>query len=213
MLGASYKMWMKKQADGDPQKMKDWSLSQNIPLSVYLMIDGEWVFQDYYNTVGPMAFKKDVLSLDLSEIEDGPLQIKLQSGSYFWELGYAGLSLDEEMEIHMEILPLHSGIDEEDQDIREALLSDDELYYVQPEIGNEANLVFKAPQMEAKDRTLVLHSKGYYQIKQDSKGAPKLKALKEIRKSGNFNAYSNELMQEMLAEHIFRDGKAEKRGK
>ena len=59
MLGASYKMWMKKQAEGDPEKMKDWSLSQNIPLSVYLLIDGEWVFQDYYNTVGPMAFKKE----------------------------------------------------------------------------------------------------------------------------------------------------------
>ena len=39
------------------------------------------------------------------------------------------------------------------------------------------------------------------------------KALKEIRKSGNFNRYSNELMHEMLTEHIFRDGKAEKRGR
>jgi hypothetical protein len=213
MLGASYKMWMKKQADGDPEKMKDWSLSQNIPLSVYVMADGEWVFQDYYNTVGPMAFKKDVLSLDVSEMGDGPLQIKLQSGSYFWELGYAGLSLNEEMELHMVTLPLLSGIDEENQDIRDVLLSDDEMYYVQPEIGNEASLIFKAPDLQGKDRTIVLHSKGYYQIKQDPKGAPKLKALKEIRKSGNFNRYSNELMQEMLAEHIFRDGKKEKSGK
>jgi hypothetical protein len=213
MLGASYKMWMKKQADGDPEKMKDWSLSQNIPLSVYLMVDGEWVFQDYYNTVGPMAFKKDVLSLDVSETGQGPLQIKLQSGSYFWELGYAGLSLNEELELHMETLPLLSGTDEEDRDIREALLSDDELYYVQPEIGNEASLIFRAPELQGNGRTIVLHSKGYYQIKQDPKGAPKLKALKEIRKSGNFNLYSNELMQEMLAEHIFRDGKKEKSGK
>ncbi len=92
------------------------------------------------------------------------------------------------------------------------LKEDDDLYYDQPEIGNEATLIFRVPEYKGEDRSIVLHSKGYYQILQDPKGVPKIKALKEIRKSGNFNVYSNELMQEMLAEHILRNGKMGKKG-
>lgn len=211
MLGASYQMWMKRQDDGDPQKMKDWSLSQNIPLSVYIYVNGEWVFQDYFNTVGPMAFKKDVLSLNVAERGEGPLRIKLEAGSYFWEIGFVELSFNDEAEFFMETLTLQTAINQAGEDVIEDLLSDDDRYYVQPEIGDEARLVYPVPEMAGEGRTIVLHSKGYYQIKQDPKGAPKIKALKEIRETGNFNVYSNELMQEMLAEHIYRNGRVGKR--
>ncbi|MEN8203493.1 MAG: hypothetical protein ABFS28_12920 [Bacteroidota bacterium] len=213
MLGVSYNMWMKKQAEGDAQKMKNWSLSQNIPLSVYMRVDGEWVFLDYFNSVGPMAFKQDILSLDISEMGAGPLEIKLEAGSYFWEIGYVALGVSQESEFVTRSISLSEAIDEKGEDVSEEMIGDDNRYYVQPEIGNEASLVFPVPEMTGEDRTIVLHSKGYYEILMDPKGAPKLKALKEIRKSGNFNVYSNQLMQEMLAEHKIQDGKMGKRGK
>jgi len=211
MLGVSYKTWMKRQKDGNPQKMENWSLSQNIPLSLFLNIDGEWVFQDYYHTVGPMAFKKDILSLDVSERGNGPVQIKLEAGSYFWEIGFAALNLAGKSELVAKSVGIQSAITEVEENVTELLREDDELYYDQPEIGNEATLIFPVPEYTGEDRTIVLHSKGYYQIQQDPKGVPKIKALKEIRKSGNFNIYSNELMQEMLAEHILRNGKMGKK--
>lgn len=211
LLGASYKAWTKRQEDGDPQKMEDWSLSQNIPLSVFLNINGEWVFQDYYHTVGPMAFKKDVLSLDVSEIGNGPLLIKLEAGSYFWEIGFTELSIAGESEFVTKRIEVQQAITEEKEEVSHLLKLDDELYYDQPKIGNEATLAFPAPEISGEARTIVLHSKGYYQILQDPKGAPKIKALKEIRKSGNFNSYSNELMQEMVAEHIMQNGKKGKK--
>lgn len=209
MLGASYKMWMKRQQDGDPQQMESWSLSQNIPLSVYLFKDGEWVFHDYYNTVGPMAFKKDILELDLSGMEKGPLRIKLEAGSYFWEIGYVGVSLEQAAPEPATIVQLSNAVDENGSSVAGNLLKDDALYYVQPEIGNEAELVFPVPDQKG-DRTIILHSKGHYEILQDPKGPPRVKALKEIRKTGNFNKYSNELMQEMLAEHIWAYEKEQK---
>ncbi len=212
MLGASYKAWMKKQEDGDPEKMENWSLSQNIPLSLFLNIDGEWVFQDFFHTVGPMAFKKDILSFDVSERGNGPVQIKLEAGSYFWEIGFAELSLNSESEFISKSITIQEAITEAEENVTKMLKEDDDLYYDQPEIGNEATLIFRVPEYKGEDRTIVLHSKGYYQILQDPKGVPKIKALKEIRKSGNFNVYSNELMQEMLAEHILRNGKMGKKG-
>ena len=206
MLGASYKMWMKKQQNGDPEQFESWSLSQNIPLSVYLMKEGEWVFCDYYHTVGPMAFKKDILELDLTGLDPGHLKIKLEAGSYFWEIGYVGLDLDQTPVAPVKNIALSKAIDENGKSVMDELLKDDELYYVQPEIGNEATLSFPVPE-QAGGRTIVLHSKGHYDIIQDPGGAPKIKALKEIRKTGNFNKYSNELMQEMLAEHMWVNGK------
>jgi hypothetical protein len=202
MLGASYKMWMKKQKDGDPEQMTDWSLSQNIPLSVYLYLDGEWVFQDYYHTVGPMAFKKDVLTIDLSGMDAEVLRIKLQAGSYFWEIDYVGACPAQKLPEPPKILQLSSAVDEKGNNVAGNLLKDDALYYVQPEIGNEAELLFPARDLKG-ERTFILHSKGYYDIVQDPKGAPKIKALKDIRKTGNFNRFSNELMQKMLAEHMW----------
>ncbi|MDX1315377.1 MAG: hypothetical protein R3356_07730, partial [Eudoraea sp.] len=65
---------------------------------------------------------------------------------------------------------------------------------------------FPAPEQH-EDRTLVLHSKGHYDIVKNPKGAPKIRALKEIRKTGNFNLYSNQLMQEVLSEHSELHGK------
>lgn len=209
MLGASYKMWMKRQQDGDPQQMESWSLSQNIPLSVYLFINGEWVFYDYYNSVGPMAFKRDILEIDLTTFEEGPLRIKLESGSYFWEIDYVGLSLEQSAPQPPTILQLSQAVDENGNNVVDELLNDDAHYYVQPEIGNEAELIFNAPEQRG-ERTIILHSKGYYEILQDPKGPPRIKALKEIRKTGNFNNYSNELMQKMIAEQMWAYEKAKK---
>jgi len=208
MLGASYKMWTKRQQNGDPEQMESWSLSQHIPLSVYLFIDGKWEFRDYYNTVGPMAFRKDILELDLSGVEPGPLRIKLETGSYFWEIDFAGLSLEQEVPRPARIVQLSSALDENENSVIAELVSDDDLYYVQPEIGNEAELSFQVP-VQTGERTIILHSKGYYDIIMDPGGAPRVKALKEIRKTGNFNKYSNKLMQEMLSEHIsaYEEGK------
>jgi hypothetical protein len=206
MLGVSYKTWMKKQQDGDPDKFESWSLSQNIPLSVYLMKNGEWVFYDYYHTVGPMAFKKDILELDLSNMDPGLLKIKLEAGSYFWEIGYVGLDLDQTSVNPVKSIALSKATDENGKSVMDLLLKDDELYYVQPDIGNQAMLSFPVPEQSG-GRTLVLHSKGHYDIKMDPRGAPKIKALKEIRKTGNFNKYSNRLMQEMLDEHMMVNGK------
>ncbi len=209
MLGASYKMWMKKQKDGDPEQMTDWSLSQNIPLSVYLYMDGAWVFQDYYHTVGPMAFKKDVLPIDLTGMDAEVLRIKLQSGSYFWEIDYVGACPGQKLPEPPKILQLSSAVDEKGNNVAGNLLKDDKLYYVQPEIGNEAELLFPGVDLKG-EHTFILHSKGYYDILQNPKGAPKIKALKDIRKTGNFNRFSNELMQKMLAEHMWAYEEGEK---
>jgi hypothetical protein len=209
MLGISYEMWMKKQQEGDPEKMEDWSLSQHIPLAVYLWKDGEWIYQDYFHTVGPMAFKQDILPLDLTGLDEETLRIKLETGSYFWEIGQVALGFEQQKLAPCIIVHVAGATDEKGEEVKHLLAADDHQYYVQPEIGNEATVVFEVPPEGEMQRSVILHSKGYYQILQDPKGLPRIKDLKEIRKSGNFNHYSNDLMQAMLEKYIFPDGKRE----
>ncbi|MEI6680930.1 MAG: hypothetical protein WCL21_20135, partial [Mariniphaga sp.] len=91
LFGSYNTVWANKMHAADSSKLRAWSLSQQIPLSLYIEKNGEWVFYDYFNMTGPMAFKDDVLSLELKDMGEGPLKIKLESGSYFWEIDYVGL--------------------------------------------------------------------------------------------------------------------------
>jgi hypothetical protein len=207
LLGFSYDKWVEKQQERDVDEMVDWSLSQNIPLSLYLWKNDEWIFQDYYHTVGPMAFKMDILQLDLSGVDGDQVTIKLESGSYFWEIGYVGLDPVTQKEIPFTTIQISEAIDELGESVKHNLINDDDKYYFQQNIGNEATVTFHAPEQSSEARSLILHSKGHYHILQDPKGVPKIKALKEIRKSGNFNDYSNELMQAMLDKHVRKNGK------
>jgi len=205
MLGASYQMWTKRQKEGDPDSMESWSLSQHIPLAVYLWKNGEWVFQDYFHTVGPMAFKTDILELDLQGIDEENIRIKLESGAYFWEIESVAIFRESGPAPEARVLKAVEAITETGVPVLEELWYDDDLYYLQPEIGNEAVVKFPAPPVH-EARTLILHSKGHYDILQDPKGLPRLKTLNEIRQPGNFNDYSRELMQNMLEEHIWAYG-------
>jgi hypothetical protein len=209
MLGSSYDLWVRKQQNGDPEKMTDWSLSQHIPLSVYLWKGGGWVFQDYFNTVGPMAFKKDILKVDLTGADPGPVKIKLEAGSYFWEIGFVALCVEGEVIEPQSVSLVQQALDERGSDVSDLLRTSDQQYYIQPDIGNEATVTFQAPAPGDERRTVILHSRGYYDILQDPQGLPKVKDLKEIRKTGNFNQYSNHLMQAMLDEYFLNGERKE----
>ena len=178
-----------------------------------LNIDGEWVFQDYFHTVGPMAFKKDILSLDVKSIGKGPVQIKLEAGSYFWEIGFVELSFDDRFRISY-CYPCCSG--------RPSMKSEGcgrrRLYQMMTatmfnlKSGMRQHLVFlyRKWQEKAKDHRTAF--KGLLPDRSGSRRCPENKSAKGDSKIREFNVYSNELMQEMLAEHIFRMGKMGKRG-
>lgn len=88
LFGDKYNDWSEKRKDASESEMRKWSLDQGIPLSVYIEKDGEWVFADYFHVAGPMALKKDVLSLDISDVKTANLNIKIEFGYFFWEIDY-----------------------------------------------------------------------------------------------------------------------------
>jgi hypothetical protein len=195
MFGIAYNRWMEKQKTVPAKELKDWSLSQNIPLSVYIEKKGKWEFIDYFNVIGPMAYKDDVMKINLKDIESDSIKIKLEYGFCFWDIDYAGLDFSNDIKTEKVVLSLNEAKDKSGVDLKNLLIKDDSLYYTQPNIGDEAVLKFIAPEMKLERRTILLHSKGHYQILKNPSGIPNKKYLETFSNPGRFNKYSNELIE------------------
>ena len=59
-FGTYYNTFVKKQRKVPAQKHNQWSLEQNIPLSVYIDTEKGWKFVDYFNSIGPLA-SRDII--------------------------------------------------------------------------------------------------------------------------------------------------------
>jgi hypothetical protein len=195
LFGNAYYRWQASQQNVPAEQLKQWTREQNIPLSVYIERGNEWEFVDYYNIIGPMAFKEDVLSIPVDFITDGPLRIKLEYGAYFWEVDYVGIDFSDNVAVTKQVVPLQSAINQLGQDVGPLLAADDGLYYIQPEIGDEAVVKFALPAMTGESRSIILHSKGHYQVIRDPSGRPDRQYLQRFREPGQFNRFTLEHLQ------------------
>ena len=195
LFGGYYDNWTKKQKKADPEELRKWALSQHIPLSVYIEKNGEWMFCDYFNMAGPAAFKEDVIALDLNGIGEGPLKIKLESGTCFWDIDYVAIDYSLNVPVELTEVPVQKATAGNEKDITDLLRHDDLKYYVQNETDNIADLSFQAPPVKGSKRTVILHSKGHYDILSDAKGFPKIKKLRDLQKPGAFTEYSRDLLR------------------
>ncbi len=197
LFGDRFETWKEEQKEKSPEKMIEWSLDQGIPLSVYLETDEGWEFVDYYNVVGPLAAKEDVLEIDLTNAKNDKVNIKLEFGFLFWEIDYAAMDFTPSQSVDKYTVPLSSAIDQNNINVSDKLKFDDEKYYIQPNIGDEALLTFQAPnQTEGTKRSVVLHSKGHYEILKEVDGKPDIAYLKEFRKPGAFSQFSKDRFME-----------------
>ena len=191
LFGERFDTWKDKQKKQSPEKLIKWSLDQGIPLSVYLETEDGWEFADYYNVVGPLAAKEDVLEIDLSKIKGDKVNIKLEFGFLFWEIDYVAMDFTPNYSVEKHTVSLFSAFDENNNNVSDKLMFDDKKYYIQPNIGNEALLTFQVPnQSEGTKRSFILHSKGHYEILKEIGGKPDIAYLKGFRKPGAFSQFS-----------------------
>jgi hypothetical protein len=199
MFGRMYNTFDKKEAKKPAEELRKLMFDQGFPLKVYLERNGEWALQDFYEIAGPMAMKNDVLALDLKDTSNETVRIKIETGLMFWELDYAAMDFSENATYARVIVPAAQAIDENNLDITKSIKDDDQEYYSQPIIGNEAVITFPVPELAGESRTIVLHSKGYYKIIREQGGRAQWNKLKTFRDPGRMAQYSRELYEEFIA--------------
>jgi len=197
MFGSAYSGYMKRQKNASADQMHQWSRNQSIPLSLYIERAGNWEFVDYYNVAGPMKFKDDVLSVPLNGNETNPLRMKLEFGNFLWEIDYASVDYSSEVQVKSYTLPVKTAITEDEKNVAGLLQKSDARYYTQPTMDNQAVVTFDMPELTDQNRTIFLHSKGWYEILRNPEGKPDIEKLKAFRNPGHFNQFVNQQIKKM----------------
>ena len=194
-FGDLYNRWNKKQSKAPAEKLRQWMFDQNIPLTLSVERNGKWESIDYYNVAGPMAFKEDILSFPLNGTENSPLKVKLEGGNFFWDIDYAGIDYTQDVKVDYRVIKAVSALNQAGKDVKNQIRYDDNRYYVQPEVGDNAIVTFDFPKDPTESQSVFLHSKGWYQILRDPSGTPDREYLETFRQPGRFNQFVNEYMQ------------------
>ena len=158
-----------------------WTERQKIPLAVWLeTVPGQWEKVDYFHLPGASAFRQAVLPLDLTRVPGDVVRLRLEFGFHFWEIDYVALDSSLDQPVQQTTLRPVSAITQTGADQTVALTDDDDHYYEQPGIGDEARIVFEAPPLlPGYERSLVLRAKGHYEILfSPAPGRPGLSRLK-----------------------------------
>ncbi|OWY23642.1 hypothetical protein C7N43_12495 [Sphingobacteriales bacterium UPWRP_1] len=177
------------------EELQAWMLKQKLPLSVYVQTtDGNWQPAGYFNLIGPMAFKNDVLPVDLSSVQTDTFKVKLSCGFMFWDIDEVAIDYSANQPVTLTALPVQTATDQYDCNVSAYLQQDDTLYYHQPYIGDEASVTFTCPPLQqGLQRTLILHSKGYYHIlRQPGNHLPNLAYLQSFRQPDALPRFSVE---------------------
>jgi hypothetical protein len=197
LFGGRYDNYMKKQEGFSGKKLQKWQTDQKMPLSIYVEKNNRWKFADYFNLAGPMALKDDILELNLDGIESDTVKIKLETGFLFWEIDFAAMDFSKTKSPVALTIPVKTAVDNNGKDIKNLLLRSDNEYYVQPDVGNEAELIFEVPQQKEPVRNVFLHSRGHYRILREQSGIPDIKILKTFRRPGRVPEFSKETFDKL----------------
>lgn len=197
LFGERYETFSSKQDKVSGEKLRKWQLDQSMPLSLFIEKEGKWQLVDYFNLAGPMALKDDILPIDLTGIKSDTVKIKLSTGFLFWEIDYAAMDFGTGDMASVIELPLKKATDNTGMDVKRVMEKNDDSYYVLDNIGDEALLAFNSPEQNGGDRTVFLHTRGYYKILMDQQGSPDKRSLRKFNKPGRLPEYSKEVFDSL----------------
>lgn len=190
LFGAGMNKWAKKEDSQDPRVMEQWQKDQALPMMVYIQKNGNWEFADYFSLVGNTASRDAIMELDLSDIKEETINIKLETVYRFWDLDYAALDFSQN-EIKTSAYSTPVKADKTDATIEKNNLLTNDKQYTHLE-GNEAvNLEFEKPLINKNiATTYFLVSRGYYHNLKQYTGKTKKMELLQFKNKGAFNAFS-----------------------
>jgi hypothetical protein len=198
-FGSYYSTYVKKQNKKPASELIKWAKEQHIPLDVSIKIKTGWQKVTGLTTIGPLATREIVVPLDLANIADENIEIKLSSGFMFWEIDYAAIDFSEDKYFSVQTISPSTAVDETGKNVLPELIKKDNTFLEQPVPGNAVTLEYKCNvPADNISRSYVLHTRGYYTHSWNFKGSPKVAFLKGLKKPDAFPAYSLQLYKKFV---------------
>ena len=194
MFGSRYDDYVEYQRNRSAELKRQWMKDQGQMLEVQLRRDGQWETVHWVNLPGPYAFRSEVVPLDLSNADEGAVELRLVAGYHIWELDYAAIDYTEQPGLAKTPLTLLSAVDEQGQDVASHVTELDGDYLERLFIGADATLKFQAlPAPEPGNvHSVFMHAYGYYEPIRQYDGIPNMTELKQFKEPGHFARFSKE---------------------
>lgn len=173
------------QVDNDPKYEFDlhrWGAQEELyVLQVQVEVDGQWRPRGLLFGGGPFMTEDRVLPLDISDVTGEEIRIRLRPPGGFWAMNSFALDASPDIEIPVQRVAAKAARSDDGVDLVASLAADDDLYYVQPEIGDQAEVTFDVPaQAEGTERSIFLASRGWYRLHLESEGEPDRANLQRV---------------------------------
>jgi hypothetical protein len=170
----------------DDQSARDalsaWEVREQLyALKIYVEEPTGWVVRGILPGTGPFISKDRIVPLDVSHVQGDRLKIRIQPPSGFWALNSFNVDYSPDRSVTMETVKPSSASDLNSQNVLPDLVSADDRYLVMPNIGDTANVIFRAPAHRVgMERTVILHTRGFYKLHVSGTGEPDTKLLEAI---------------------------------
>ena len=199
-FGSYYPLFIKKQNKKPASELIEWSKEQHIPLKVSVKTKMGWQTIAELNSTGLLATREEIVPIDLSNIGDEPIQIKLSSGFMFWDIDYAAIDFSNDKNFTVEEVLPSVATDEAGKNVLPQLMKSDGSYLEQPLPGNTATIEYTCkPQPVNTSRSYILHTSGYYTHSWVYKGSPNIAFLKQLKHPDVFPLFSLELYKKFMS--------------
>jgi hypothetical protein len=130
---------------------------------------------------GPFIAEDRVVVMDVSRATGDQLRVRIRPPVGFWALNSFAVDYGSDQTPVVENLRPIKAWDDGDRDLLADLLKTDDAYYAMPKVGDRAWVNFPAPAPRpGMDRTVFLHSRGYYRLHLTGSGNPDTATLGQI---------------------------------
>lgn len=173
------------QIDGNPaarESLFNWILrEETYRLKIQVEEPTGWEVRGTLHGGGPFIAEDRVVRLDLSRVPGDWVRIRIRPPLGFWALNSFALDYSPEEALHVATVAPVEARDGGDDDVLSSLLAADDAYYGMPQTGDFGYVAFPAPDPRlGLERTVILHSRGYYRQHLSKAGEPNLALLGEI---------------------------------
>ncbi len=142
-------------------KFSRWLMREGM-LHIHLWQNGTWVEKAAVPDVGPGIAKDQVAVLDISDIPDSVLRVRVDCTTDLWRIDHICADYSRDRAVTSVELPLRSGINERGSDIANLLQHPDAQYYVTVS-DQYADIEFAdIPHQSGMQRSYIAKTRGFY---------------------------------------------------
>lgn len=199
-MGDQFQPWQRAQKSGSAESMQRWCREQGLPLAVSVQAPDGWRRVDHFDLPGPIAERDGVLAVDLGGVAGDRVTVKLECGYRFWEIDRVAADFTSPGAPAAVTVSPARALTGDGVDMADALGRIDDLYLDQPTPRDQARVLYHLPPLAAgRARSVVLHSRGHYEILRDPVGQPDAAFVASFRRAGRMGEYSREMYRELSA--------------